>query len=103
MIVRQEQRTQHRIRRIDNLKLHLTNMLLIAVKPFTFCQTLALLLALSASARSETRTETYKTTDGVKLNLTIQLPDGWKADDKRSAIIFFFGGGWTSGSTQQIQ
>jgi acetyl esterase/lipase len=58
---------------------------------------------MAVSARAETRTETYKTIGDVKLDLTIQLPDGWRADDKRPAIVFFFGGGWNSGSTQQFE
>ena len=77
--------------------------MLIAVKLFTFCQSLALLLALAVSARAETRTETYKTIGDVKLDLTIQLPEGWKVDDKRPAIVFFFGGGWNGGSKQQFE
>jgi acetyl esterase/lipase len=78
-------------------------MLPIAMRPFTFCQSLLLLLALAAGAQAETRTETYKTIGNVKLDLTLQLPDGWKADDKRPAIVFFFGGGWNSGSTKQFE
>jgi acetyl esterase len=78
-------------------------MPLIAMRPFTFCQSLALLLAMSAGARAETRTETYKTVGDVKLDLTIQLPDGWRADDQRPTIIFFFGGGWNGGSTRQFE
>lgn len=64
---------------------------------------LALLLTAMISHALETRTETYKTIGDVKLDLTLQLPDGWKAEDKRPAIVFFFGGGWTSGSIRQFQ
>lgn len=32
------------------------------------------------------------------MNLFVYKPDGWKADDKRSALIYFFGGGWTKGT-----
>jgi len=85
------------------VKLHLTNMLPIASRAVTFCQTLATLLALAAGAQAETRTETYKTIGDVKLDLTIQLPDGWKVNDQRPAIIFFFGGGWNSGSPRQFE
>ncbi|MEQ1858684.1 MAG: alpha/beta hydrolase [Chthoniobacteraceae bacterium] len=66
-------------------------------------KSLALLLALAVVAHAETRTETYKTIGDVKLDLIIQLPDGWKAEDKRPAIVFFFGGGWTGGSTGQFE
>jgi len=58
---------------------------------------------LAITARAESRTETYKTIGDVKLDLTIQLPGGWQADDKRPAIVFFFGGGWSSGSTKQFE
>lgn len=58
---------------------------------------------LLLTARAETRTETYKTAGDVKLDLTIQLPDGWKASDRRPTIVFFFGGGWTSGTTKQFE
>jgi acetyl esterase/lipase len=63
---------------------------------------LAFLLPITAFA-VETRTETYKTAGDTKLSLTIQLPDGWKADDKRPAIVFFFGGGWTGGTPKQFE
>jgi acetyl esterase/lipase len=46
--------------------------------------------------------ETYKTVGDTKLELYVFQPDGWKASDKRPAVVFFFGGGWTSGSPQQF-
>ena len=49
------------------------------------------------------KAEVYKTVGDVKLNLYIFTPDGHKADDKRPASVFFFGGGWTSGSPGQFQ
>jgi len=64
---------------------------------------LALLLALAVVARAETRTETYKTIGDVKLEMTIQFPEDWKAGDKRPAIIFFFGGGWVGGTPGQFE
>src|SRR5262245_44988630 len=47
--------------------------------------------------------ETYKTVGDTKLNLYIYNPDGHKPADKRAAIIFFFGGGWTGGSPGQFE
>ena len=47
-------------------------------------------------------TRLYKTTPQGELHLHFSLPTDWKADDKRPAIIFFFGGGWKSGSYQQF-
>jgi acetyl esterase/lipase len=37
------------------------------------------------------------------LNLYIFNPPGHKSTDKRPAIVFFFGGGWTSGTPAQFQ
>jgi acetyl esterase/lipase len=48
------------------------------------------------------RVETYKTVGDVKLNVWIFSPEGHKATDKRPAIVFFFGGGWTSGTPAQF-
>lgn len=47
--------------------------------------------------------ETYKTVGDTKLNLWIYYPLGHKPTDKRAAIVFFFGGGWTGGSPQQFE
>jgi acetyl esterase/lipase len=49
------------------------------------------------------KVEVYKTIGDVKLNIYIFEPDGQKASDKRPAIVFFFGGGWTGGSPQQFE
>lgn len=47
--------------------------------------------------------ETYKTVGGVKLNAYVYEPAGHQASDRRPAIVFFFGGGWTGGSPSQFQ
>ena len=47
--------------------------------------------------------ETYKTVGDTKLNLYIYYPPGHKPTDKRAAIVFFFGGGWTNGSPGQFE
>src|SRR5439155_355871 len=47
--------------------------------------------------------ETYKTVGDTKLNLYVYYPPGHKASDKRAAIVFFFGGGWTGGSPGQFE
>ncbi len=44
-----------------------------------------------------------KTVGDVKLNIYIFEPAGHKPSDRTPAIIFFFGGGWTSGSPVQFQ
>ncbi len=47
--------------------------------------------------------ETYKTVGDTKLNLWIYYPPGHKPTDKRAAIVFFFGGGWTNGAPGQFE
>jgi len=49
-----------------------------------------------------TREVVFKTIEDVELKLDIFEPEGLKATDKRPAIVFFFGGGWNKGSTQQF-
>lgn len=44
----------------------------------------------------------YKKTSQGELTLHFSLPVDWKASDKRPAVVFFFGGGWTSGSYEQF-
>ena len=56
-----------------------------------------------APAFAGTETELYKTVGDVKLYLHVVKPDGFKASDKRPAIVFFFGGGWNGGSPKQFE
>jgi acetyl esterase/lipase len=51
----------------------------------------------------EAKTEVYKTVGDVKLNLYLFNPSDHKASDKRPAIVFFFGGGWTNGNPKQFE
>ncbi|MDA8746286.1 alpha/beta hydrolase [Rubripirellula amarantea] len=44
----------------------------------------------------------YKKVGDVDLTLHIFRPDDSTADQSRPAIVFFFGGGWVSGSPQQF-
>jgi acetyl esterase/lipase len=76
------------------------------MRVFIYLCTLAV-LATSASALDikgfkPTRTVVYKDIGGAKLELNIFEPEGHKASDKRPAIVFFFGGGWTGGSPSQF-
>ncbi|MCX7008074.1 MAG: alpha/beta hydrolase [Kiritimatiellaeota bacterium] len=48
------------------------------------------------------RVETYKTIGPTQLKLWIYSPQGHQATNRCAAIVFFFGGGWTSGSPQQF-
>lgn len=49
------------------------------------------------------RVETYKAIGEVKLNIHIFEPAGHKASNNTPAIIFFFGGGWKSGTPGQFE
>lgn len=49
------------------------------------------------------KTFTYKKTPQGELQMHVLYPAGWKAADKRPAIVFFFGGGWTSGTVRQFE
>lgn len=44
----------------------------------------------------------YKTTEQAKLKMHVHFPPGWTSADRRPAIVFFFGGGWKSGSAGQF-
>lgn len=46
--------------------------------------------------------KTYKTIGEVELKLHIFNPEGHKASDQKPAIVFFFGGGWNSGTPSQF-
>lgn len=51
----------------------------------------------------DARVETYKTVDGVQLKLWIFSPKNHHPTNCLPAIVFFFGGGWSSGSPQQFE
>ncbi len=46
--------------------------------------------------------ETYKTAGETRLNLYVFRPNDWHAGDKRPAVVWFFGGGWTGGTPRQF-
>ena len=45
----------------------------------------------------------YKTVGKRELKLHVDYPTDWKAADKRPVIVFFFGGGWNSGTVGQFE
>ena len=49
-----------------------------------------------------TTSEVYRTVGDVELRMYLCNPEDHSADDQRPAIVFFFGGGWRSGSPQQF-
>lgn len=44
----------------------------------------------------------YKHAGDVTLSMWVFAPEGHTANDKRPAVVFFFGGGWNNGSPQQF-
>lgn len=48
------------------------------------------------------QTVVYKTVDDISLKLHLFNPQGHQAGDKAAAIVFFFGGGWNSGTPSQF-
>jgi acetyl esterase/lipase len=70
--------------------------------------TIALAIAVALNAKGEntvppTKSFTYKKTKQGDLEMIVHYPPGWKETDKRPAIVFFFGGGWTNGSVKQFE
>src|SRR5262249_5868102 len=59
--------------------------------------------APSAGSANAVKEVTYKSTPEGDLSMLIHRPAGWKASDRRPLIVFFFGGGWTNGSTKQFE
>jgi acetyl esterase/lipase len=63
-------------------------------------------LGLAAPAFAEdqpAKSFTYKKTKQADLKIHVHYPPDWKKEDKRPAIVFFFGGGWTGGSVAQFE
>lgn len=51
----------------------------------------------------DAKVETYKQIGDVTLRLFVFEPTGHQASDSRPAAVFFFGGGWKSGSPTQFE
>ena len=49
-----------------------------------------------------TRSVTYKSIGDTALKLDVFEPAGLRPSDRRPAIVFFFGGGWSGGDTKQF-
>ncbi len=45
----------------------------------------------------------FKKSDGVDLKARMFFPDDWSEDDKRPAILIFFGGGWSGRCGMQLK
>ena len=50
----------------------------------------------------DARAEVYRSIDGIDLEAWFFEPTGHRAEDRRPAIVFFFGGGWNGGSPGQF-
>ncbi len=59
-------------------------------------------LALAVHANSPDKTLAYKPVENGSLSLHIFHPKDHKSTDGRPAIVFFFGGGWNTGSPSQF-
>jgi acetyl esterase/lipase len=60
-------------------------------------------LSWTSVSSAETKDFTYKKFDGGELKLTVHYPPGWKKEDRRPGIVFFFGGGWNNGKVTQFE
>jgi len=56
-----------------------------------------------ANSATAVKTFVYKKIGERELQIHVHFPPGWKTDDRRPAIVFFFGGGWTGGSVAQFE
>jgi len=72
---------------------------------FLLCCTAVLALAQAAPVPEVTPTEFpgaetffYRADGTPPMRLFVVKPAGWKAGDRRPALMFFFGGGWTTGT-----
>ncbi|XOV89834.1 MAG: alpha/beta hydrolase [Pseudomonadota bacterium] len=45
---------------------------------------------------------TYRRLGDIELQLHVYRPAGWQASDRRPAVVFFFGGGWRTGTLTQF-
>jgi acetyl esterase len=59
--------------------------------------------ALQAQTAGAAAEFVYKKTPQGDLKIYVHFPPGWTAQDKWPAIVFFFGGGWTSGRVTQFE
>lgn len=82
----------------------LTSMAVLALAGFAFAAgpSAAAMAALPAVEGVRQESLVYKKTPQGELSIHVSYPPGWKASDKRPAIVFFFGGGWNGGTVEQF-
>lgn len=70
--------------------------------PLALLASVAVLSARAAGEETPTgfpEAETFAYREGpARMTLHVVKPDGWKPGDRRGALLFFFGGGWTRGT-----
>jgi acetyl esterase/lipase len=67
------------------------------------CLVLIVAPAFAAEAKAPVgEAHTYKRVGDRELKLYVVRPADWKPTDRRPAIVFFHGGGWTGGSPNQF-
>jgi len=54
-------------------------------------------LTLEAALQKAAKVVTYKTVQGVPLEIHVFMPEGLKPDERRPALLFFHGGSWVTG------
>lgn len=60
-------------------------------------------LSVSFIGRTQQQSFVYKQVGDRKLVVHVHYPPDWKQGDKRPGMIFFFGGGWSSGKVSQFR
>ena len=90
-------------------RLHIDRMISVFLMPRAFLLLMIMALGVTPSVAQQAaptfrpdRTVVYKAVEGDDLALHVFLPRGWKRDDRRPAIVFFFGGGWVGGTPAQF-
>lgn len=58
-------------------------------------------IEVTPTALPGAETHIYRTGEPEPMRLHVFKPKGWRADDQRPAMIFFFGGGWTKGTPEK--
>ena len=63
---------------------------------------MSLLVVGPSFGQETTKTFTYTKTKQADLEIVVHYPPGWKKEDKRPGIVFFFGGGFQFGDVSQF-
>lgn len=58
---------------------------------------------VQAAEPQDTKSFVYKKTKQADLEVIVHFPADWNESDKRPAVMFFFGGGWTNGKVEQFE